>query len=121
MSSKPIQLIPKDANIGCPWCRTPSKAKDWNDESAAACITREMRRAFMPIFNRAVFKRDSKYFYKCPLCGQWSRGSNLSILKEGESASNIPSAIQDSCEFIDNTGSNTEDTDGNTVDDDVEG
>lgn len=89
MANKIVRLIPKDARIVCPWCHRESKADDWNSESQAACVTREMRRAFVPIFNSSVFHKDSKYFYTCPLCGQWSRGNKLRILRAEEKVEDV--------------------------------
>lgn len=75
-----VQVLKEDTHIKCSWCDGVSNAKDWNDETFAHCVSREMRRKFVPIYNEKVFRKNTQYYYKCPLCGKWSKGSQLSIV-----------------------------------------
>lgn len=82
--------IKEDSLIQCQWCGKNSEASEWNLNTFNQCYTREMRRAFKPVYNLKVWGRDSKNFYKCPKCGVWSRGNQLILLKDdGGTAENI--------------------------------
>lgn len=73
-------MIGEDTSIECGWCNGISSAKEWNEGSLAECNTREMRRAFIEIYNPKVFKNKSKKsWYKCPKCSMWSSGTQLRI------------------------------------------
>jgi len=74
-------MISKDADIKCGWCSHVDKAENWNNNSKAACVSREMRRAYRDIYNEKVFDRHKKpAYYKCPKCSTWSKGSQLRIV-----------------------------------------
>lgn len=70
----------KDTKVKCGWCDKISTVEEWNDYTFSQCISREMRRAFTPLFKRKAFRRDSNTFYRCPKCDTWSRGSQLFIV-----------------------------------------
>ncbi|MEM4385422.1 MAG: hypothetical protein QXD03_02605 [Candidatus Anstonellales archaeon] len=73
-------MLDKDTKILCQWCGEKSSASEWNDNTYAQCINREMRREYTPIYEEKTFKREANTFYKCPKCGIWSRGSQLKIV-----------------------------------------
>lgn len=65
--------------IKCPRCEAESTLGDWDDYSYAECITREMRRGYIPLQEKRAFNTKSGVCYKCPKCAQWIRGSQLII------------------------------------------
>lgn len=70
-------MLNKEDKVGCYWCSEVSTAENWNNATYSECTSREMRRAYTPIFNEKTFTESANTFYKCPLCGKWTRGSNL--------------------------------------------
>lgn len=68
--------------VRCPRCGKTSSLRDWDDKSYKACLSREMRRAFVHLKNEKAFKRSTDTFYLCPKCNNWSRGSQLTIESE---------------------------------------
>lgn len=76
--------------VKCPWCLSETQLKTWDDLTFKSCITRETRRAFRSLTNEKVWKKDSKNFYQCPNCSQWSRGNKLRIVNpENEDQKNL--------------------------------
>ena len=75
-----IESIGKDEKVKCQWCEGEFSAESWNDSTYSECKSREMKRAFRPIFNRQVWGKTSQHFYKCPRCGMWSKGNQLVLL-----------------------------------------
>ena len=75
-----IQIKGTD-KVRCQWCNTDTAAKEWNDITYSECITREMKRAFKPIFDIKVWGKGSDHFYKCPKCGMWSKGNQLLLIR----------------------------------------
>jgi len=73
-------MIKEDQNIKCAWCQDKSTAKEWNDTTYDRCVSREMRRSYVPIFLEKTFRRSEDTFYKCPKCSMWMRGCQLSIV-----------------------------------------
>lgn len=72
--------ISEDSKVKCQWCTATLEAKLWNENTFKQCSSREMRRAFKEIYRHSVWMKDSSFFYKCPNCGCWSRGSQLVLL-----------------------------------------
>ena len=72
--------IDKESRVKCPWCLGDYEANTWNEETYGECKSREMRRAFKPIFDIKVWGDHSDHFYKCPSCGMWSKGNQLMLL-----------------------------------------
>ena len=75
-------ILSDDKLVKCPWCLDDRSLKEWNDATFAECRTREMRRAFRSLKNKSVWGKESKNFYKCPNCGNWSRGNKLRIISD---------------------------------------
>lgn len=73
-------MISKDAHIKCGWCDAVHEANIWNDLTLSNCTNREMKRAFLEIYNEKAFDRKNPHYYKCPSCGTWLKGSQLSII-----------------------------------------
>ena len=73
-------MIGESNIIQCSWCSAKNTAKSWNDITFSECNSREKRRAYTPIYKESTFSRKADTFYKCPSCGTWSRGSQLSIV-----------------------------------------
>lgn len=73
-------MIKKDENIQCGWCEGKDSAEKWNTYTYNQCKSREQRRAFTQIYKERTFTRAANTFYRCPLCGMWSRGSQLAIV-----------------------------------------
>lgn len=74
--------IKRQSLVQCPWCSDIEKAEVWNDGTYKECKSREMRRAFKPLFELQVWSKKSQHFYKCPSCGIWSRGNQLKLIDE---------------------------------------
>lgn len=74
-------MVPENVNVRCPWCYNENKLLTWDEHTYAECISRETRRAFRSLKNESVWKKESKNFYKCPNCHQWSRGNKLKIIR----------------------------------------
>lgn len=72
-------MLSRNLDIRCQRCGGISSLGSWNDETYSLCVTREMRRTFTELTKERAFKRESDTFYKCPICGQLSRGSQLII------------------------------------------
>ena len=77
-------MVPKTASVRCPWCYIENTLEKWDETSFAECISREKRRAFRSLSNESVWKKESKNFYKCPNCNQWSRGNKLKIVNSND-------------------------------------
>ena len=73
-------MIGKDTSIKCGWCDAVYSAEEWNKLTYNNCINREMKRAFLDICNIKAFDRKNPHYYKCPSCGIWCKGSQLSIV-----------------------------------------
>lgn len=73
-------MLAEDEHIKCNWCNSVSTAKNWNDETFNCCNNREMKRKFLSIFNEKAFSKNGQKYYKCPVCKNWSKGSQLSIV-----------------------------------------
>lgn len=73
-------MLKEDNMIQCGWCKQKKEASKWEEITKAECKSREMRRAYTSVLNEKTFKRESNTFYKCPECGQWSRGCQLKIV-----------------------------------------
>lgn len=71
--------LDRKLDVVCGWCGKKSHLGTWNDLTYSRCTNREMKRAFTPLTERKAFLRKSDTFYVCPLCGKWSRGSQLRI------------------------------------------
>lgn len=74
--------IKKEDKVKCQWCEGIYEAETWNNETLKECKSREMKRAFKPIFNKQVWGKASQHFYKCPKCGMWSKGNQLVLLDD---------------------------------------
>lgn len=74
------KTIPRDSIIKCPWCSKETSALNWNEITFKQCVNREMRKAYVDVFNIKIFLKNSNNFYKCPKCGMWARGNQLSIV-----------------------------------------
>lgn len=75
-------MLSDDKLIKCPWCLSERSLKDWNDTTFSECRSREMKRAFRSLKNKAVWGKESKHFYKCPNCANWVRGNKLKIVSD---------------------------------------
>lgn len=71
--------LDRKLNIMCGWCGKKSRLGVWNDLTYNKCTNREMKRAFTSLTERRAFLKKSDTFYMCPVCGKWSRGSQLRI------------------------------------------
>lgn len=69
--------IERNQEVICGWCNGDSTAGEWSDNTFAQCTSRKHRRAFRALDTDARFNRASKFYYKCPKCGMWSRGDQL--------------------------------------------
>lgn len=76
--------IKKEDKVKCQWCEGVYEAETWNDATLKECKSREMKRAFRPIYNKQVWSKTSQHFYKCPRCGMWSKGNQLILLDNEE-------------------------------------
>lgn len=72
-------MVPDNVNIKCGWCRAESKLINWDKGSYEACTNRKMKRDFCHLTNERAYRRQDCYYYKCPVCGKWMRGSQVSI------------------------------------------
>ena len=72
-------MISKIVGIICGWCDKKSSIETWEDTTYAECTSREQRRAYTSLYNEKAFLRKTDTFYKCPHCGMWSRGCQLTI------------------------------------------
>ena len=73
-------MINKNAHIKCGWCDAVHEASVWISIAFESCTNREMKRAFLDIYNEKAFDRKNPHYYKCPSCNTWSKGSQLSIV-----------------------------------------
>lgn len=73
-------MIGKEINIKCGWCSGKHKAEEWNELTYSECKSREMRRAYTEIYKESTFSKGADTYYKCPSCGTWSKGCQLSIV-----------------------------------------
>lgn len=81
-NSKLETLLNDNSIVKCPWCLSEHTLKEWDDLTFAECRTREMKRAFRSLKNRQVWGKESKNFYKCPNCANWSRGNKLRVVSD---------------------------------------
>ena len=97
-------MVPVNAIVRCPWCMGEEPLETWDKATKDECKSRETKRAFRSLQNESVWKKESKHFYKCPNCGQWSRGNKLKIARTederlnalgGESLFEVKSAEED--------------------------
>ena len=70
--------------IKCQWCNGEKTLDEWDKNTYAQCTSREMRRLYMHLHETKAFRRDSGKFYKCPICGQWLKGSQLIVVSDDE-------------------------------------
>lgn len=73
-------MLDGNLDIRCPRCRQNSKLRVWDTLTYSMCSTREMRRAYTQLYKEKAFKHESNTFYVCPMCRNWSRGSQLKIV-----------------------------------------
>jgi hypothetical protein len=73
-------MIDSNAMVRCPWCLESNTLKEWDNNSYAECLNRETKRAYKHLENPSVWGKNSKSFYKCPKCSQWSRGNKLELV-----------------------------------------
>lgn len=79
-STKGQQMIPLESDVKCPWCMGESKLKEWSDLTYEQCTSREMKREFHSLSEPVAWIENPGYFFKCPICNNWSGGFNLSIV-----------------------------------------
>lgn len=72
--------IGKQEKVLCGWCYKTSTLGEWDDLTYSKCTNREMKRAYTRLTEEKAFLRKSDTFYVCPVCGKWSRGSQLKIV-----------------------------------------
>ena len=77
-------MVPVNSIVRCPWCMGENTLQNWEDTTKAECTSRETRRAYRSLTNESVWKKESKNFYKCPNCNQWSRGNKLKIIRPSD-------------------------------------
>lgn len=73
-------MLSRNLAVKCSWCGKDSTLGEWNDTTYARCTNREMKRAFVQLTDKRAFLRKTDSFYLCPICGKWSRGSQLRII-----------------------------------------
>lgn len=73
--------ISRKEKVRCGWCYKSANLGDWNDLTYSKCYNREMKRAFIALTDVKAFSRKADTYYMCPNCGEWSRGSQLSIIE----------------------------------------
>ncbi len=77
-------MVGKDEIIICQWCNGKSTAKEWNDVTYQQCTSREMRRAFVDVYQNKSFSERADRYYMCPKCRRWLKGSQLIIDSDDE-------------------------------------
>ena len=82
-------MIDRNEHVRCSWCYGVSPLGDWNDLTYSQCTNREMKRAFRSLKNRQVWGKESKNFYKCPNCANWSRGNKLRVISDNAELSKL--------------------------------
>ncbi len=65
--------------IVCPRCKKGSRLIEWDSITHSACVTREMRRAYITLEDDRAYNKGTKNMYKCPKCAEFSRGSLLRV------------------------------------------
>lgn len=73
-------MVPGGADVICPWCEELSTVQEWDSETQGECVSREMKRAYRHLSDESVWGKSSAHFYKCPKCGNWSRGNQLKLV-----------------------------------------
>lgn len=73
-------MLDRSLEVKCAWCGKTSTLGEWNDKTYNKCTSREMKRAFTSLTEKKAFFKKSDTYYICPICGKWSRGSQLKIV-----------------------------------------
>ena len=74
-----VYRLSETDKIKCQWCNETANLDNWEQSTYRECKSREMKRKYTSLYDVRAFKHTSKTFYKCPCCGKWLRGSQLTI------------------------------------------